>query len=125
MTRSPTWPPRRESRFRCVPKCCGLRIVPMSTCVSRVEDRDLAALAGMVRARRRAAGLSQEDLAGLAGVSVGAVRDLEQGRTIQPHTGTVERLIRAFDLYPAEAAAMTRMAQRTTSAVARLGGVIR
>lgn len=41
---------------------------------------------------RRRAGLSQRELAGRAGVSLGALRDLEQGRTLWPRWGSVESI---------------------------------
>jgi DNA-binding SARP family transcriptional activator/tetratricopeptide (TPR) repeat protein/DNA-binding XRE family transcriptional regulator len=53
---------------------------------------------GLVRVRRLASGLTQEELAELAGVSVGALRDLEQGRTRRPHARLVERLTQALGL---------------------------
>jgi transcriptional regulator with XRE-family HTH domain len=40
----------------------------------------LTALAGNVARHRRAKGMSKKDLAAAAGVDVGTVRDLEQGR---------------------------------------------
>jgi DNA-binding transcriptional regulator YiaG len=43
-----------------------------------------AGMGALVRIRRRAAGLTQHELADLARVSVGTVRDLEQGRTHRP-----------------------------------------
>jgi DNA-binding SARP family transcriptional activator/tetratricopeptide (TPR) repeat protein/DNA-binding XRE family transcriptional regulator len=46
----------------------------------------------LVRDRRRAAGLTQQQLAAAAGVSVGALRDLEQDRTARPHRETAARL---------------------------------
>ncbi|GGL04884.1 BTAD domain-containing putative transcriptional regulator [Mangrovihabitans endophyticus] len=54
-----------------------------------------------IRARRRDVGLSQRDLARLAGIPVGTLRDLEQGRTRHPRPGLLERLERAL---PADAA---------------------
>ena len=55
--------------------------------------RDRSARVGsLVRIRRRAAGLTQQELADLARVSVGTVRDLEQGRTHRPGRGSVARL---------------------------------
>jgi DNA-binding SARP family transcriptional activator/tetratricopeptide (TPR) repeat protein/DNA-binding XRE family transcriptional regulator len=56
----------------------------------------LAGLASLVRDRRRAAGLTQLQLAHAAGVSVGAVRDLEQGRTGQPRQRSVQRIAAAL-----------------------------
>jgi DNA-binding SARP family transcriptional activator/tetratricopeptide (TPR) repeat protein/transcriptional regulator with XRE-family HTH domain len=47
---------------------------------------------------RRAAGLTQQQLAGLAGVSTAAVRDLEQGRRRRPRPATVARLSAALKL---------------------------
>jgi transcriptional regulator with XRE-family HTH domain len=42
--------------------------------------------------RRRAAGLTQEDLARRCHLTVGAVAKLEQGRIIDPRVSTCERL---------------------------------
>jgi DNA-binding SARP family transcriptional activator/tetratricopeptide (TPR) repeat protein len=56
------------------------------------DEPSSAGLAGPVRARRLAAGLTQLQLARSAGVSVGVVRDLEQGRTGQPRRRSVERI---------------------------------
>ena len=52
----------------------------------------------LVRARRRAAGLTQRELADLAQVSLGTVRDLEQGRTQRPSRGSVSKLTAALGL---------------------------
>jgi WD40 repeat protein/DNA-binding SARP family transcriptional activator len=46
----------------------------------------------LVRIRRQAAGLTQQELASLARVSVGTVRDLEQGRTHRPGRDSVSKL---------------------------------
>jgi WD40 repeat protein/DNA-binding SARP family transcriptional activator/DNA-binding XRE family transcriptional regulator len=57
------------------------------------RPRDEGAGAGLlVRIRRQAAGLTQQELASLAGVSVGTVRDLEQGRTHRPGRDLVSKL---------------------------------
>jgi predicted ATPase/transcriptional regulator with XRE-family HTH domain len=58
----------------------------------------------LLRARRRAAGLTQAELAALAGVGVRTVRDLERGRASRPQRTTVELLARALKLTPAERA---------------------
>jgi DNA-binding SARP family transcriptional activator/DNA-binding XRE family transcriptional regulator len=56
--------------------------------------------AALLRDRRRAAGLTQQQLATAAGVSVGALRDLEQDRTSRPRRDTVWRLRAALGLNP-------------------------
>ena len=56
------------------------------------DEPSPAGLAGLVRARRMVTGLTQQQLAKAAGVSVGVVRDLEQGRTGQPRRRSVERI---------------------------------
>ena len=52
----------------------------------------------LIRARRQEARLTQQQLAKNAGVSVGLVRDLEQGRTTRPHRESVRRLASALGL---------------------------
>ena len=52
----------------------------------------------LVRQWRAAAGLTQQELAARAGVSVGAVRDLEQGRVARPQARIVEQLAGALGL---------------------------
>jgi DNA-binding SARP family transcriptional activator/tetratricopeptide (TPR) repeat protein/DNA-binding XRE family transcriptional regulator len=52
----------------------------------------------LLRAHRNAAGLTQRQLADRAGVSVGAVQDIEQGRTVSSRPGTLARLAAALDL---------------------------
>jgi DNA-binding SARP family transcriptional activator/DNA-binding XRE family transcriptional regulator len=55
-----------------------------------------AALGMLVRERRRAAGQTQRQLAMAAGVSVGAIRDLEQGVSGRPRRATMECLATAL-----------------------------
>ncbi|MEU4552718.1 ATP-binding protein [Micromonospora violae] len=52
----------------------------------------------LLRGHRRAAGLTQADLASRAGVGVRTVRDLERGRSIRPQRTTVELLAGALGL---------------------------
>jgi tetratricopeptide (TPR) repeat protein/transcriptional regulator with XRE-family HTH domain len=56
---------------------------------------------GLLRRRRTAAGLTQEELAGRAGLSVRAVRDLERGAS-RPHRRTCGRLADALELTAAD-----------------------
>src|SRR5215469_14441049 len=55
-------------------------------------------IGAFVRARRQAAGLTQQQLADRAGVSVASVRDLEQGRVGRPHSAPASRLADALHL---------------------------
>jgi DNA-binding SARP family transcriptional activator/DNA-binding XRE family transcriptional regulator len=55
-------------------------------------------IAREIRQHRGAAGLSQRGLADAAGLSIGALRDLEQGRTCRPRRETVDGLAAALGL---------------------------
>ena len=66
---------------------------------------------GLVRARRQEASLTQQQLAKNAGVSVGLVRDLEQGRTTRPHRESVRRLASALRLNRQQARELSLAAQ--------------
>ena len=66
-------------------------------CARESADGGFGAL---VRDGRRATGLTQQQLAVAAGVSVGALRDLEQNRTARPHRETAGRLRAALGLGP-------------------------
>jgi predicted ATPase/DNA-binding XRE family transcriptional regulator len=61
--------------------------------------------ASLLRRHRRAAGLTQEALAELAGLSVRAVSDLERGVKRAPHRDTLRALADALGLSPGERAA--------------------
>jgi DNA-binding SARP family transcriptional activator/DNA-binding XRE family transcriptional regulator len=52
----------------------------------------------LIRVHREAAGLTQRQLAETARVSIGVVRDLEQGLTVRPRAETVRRLASALGL---------------------------
>src|SRR5215831_8090029 len=75
-------------------------------------DRYRAArLAALVRDHRRAAGLTQGQLAQSSGVSRAAIRDLEQRRTHRPRAGSLARLADALGLDPAQAEELARLAR--------------
>ena len=61
-------------------------------------DRAAARLASLIAGGRREASLTQQQLADRAVVSLGTVRDVEQGRTSQPRRNTVEALSLALGL---------------------------
>jgi transcriptional regulator with XRE-family HTH domain len=56
----------------------------------------------LIVAHREARGLTQEDLANRAGLSVRAVSDIERGRTRSPHSRTIRLLATALELSQAE-----------------------
>ncbi len=60
--------------------------------------------ASLLRARRERAGLSREDLASLARLSLGTLRNLETGRVSRPQRETLRGLLRveALRLTPSE-----------------------
>jgi len=72
--------------------------------VDQGQDGAAARLGAVIARRRRAAGLTQQQLADLAVVSVGAVRDLEQGRTARPRRATVDALALVLGLDEGEVA---------------------
>lgn len=57
-----------------------------------------SSLGSSVRDLRQQAGLTQQQAADLAGMSVGALRDLEQGRVSAPRAATLRRLAEALRL---------------------------
>ncbi|MEV6282445.1 NB-ARC domain-containing protein [Kribbella sp. NPDC051770] len=70
----------------------------------------------VLRAHRHAADLTQEQLAHTAGVSVEAVRTLENGRRRYPRAQTVELLAKGLGLTPEDLAELTEYARRPTAA---------
>ena len=54
-------------------------------------------LGGLVRSRRIAAGLTQEELSGHAGVSVRTIRDIERGRRATPSSTSIRLLAEALE----------------------------
>ena len=52
----------------------------------------------LVRERRTSIGLTQRDLACASGISIGALRDLEQGRTRCPRWGAVAAIAAALGM---------------------------
>lgn len=59
---------------------------------------DGAGLGAALRAQRVAAGLTQEQLAGLSGLSVRAIGDLERGRVSKPRRESIQLLTEALRL---------------------------
>jgi len=75
-------------------------------------DEDAGGFGDRLRACRKSAGLSQQELAERAGLSIRAVSKLECGRTRWPYPDSVDRLAGALGLRDAERAEFTAAAQR-------------
>jgi DNA-binding SARP family transcriptional activator len=75
-----------------------------------LEASSCGDLSFALRQGRHAAGLTQRQLAAAARLSIGVVRDLEQGVTARPHDGSIQRLaaVLGLDLSPVTAKAPTR-----------------
>lgn len=71
-----------------------------------VRDAAGARLGTLVQEHRRAAGLTQRQLAQLSGLSVAAVRNLEQGRSRRPRRGSLDALARVLGLDVRQLAAL-------------------
>jgi DNA-binding SARP family transcriptional activator/DNA-binding XRE family transcriptional regulator len=70
----------------------------------------------LVRAYRRSAGLTQQELAAKAGLSVAALRDIEQSRRQRPRLSSVIALADALGLDAERAASMVNARREPTSA---------
>jgi predicted ATPase/transcriptional regulator with XRE-family HTH domain len=69
----------------------------------------------LLRRRRRAAGLTQEELAARAGLSARGIADLERGLRRTPRRDTVTLLVRALGGSPEDEAALFAAARRTSA----------
>ena len=81
----------------------------------------VATFASLLRSYRKAAGLTQEELAAAAGLSARAVSDLERGLRVSPHKDTMRLLAEALRLTDAERmdlAAAARSGRRSTQQLA-------
>ncbi|HEY7092746.1 MAG TPA: AAA family ATPase [Ktedonobacterales bacterium] len=70
------------------------------------------AFGSLLRRLRVAAGLTQEALAERAGLSVRAISDLERGVNRAPHDDTLQLLVEALSLHPADRAALVATTQQ-------------
>ena len=66
----------------------------------------------LLRAHRSASGLTQQELASQVGLSVAAIRDLEQGRRLRPRPVSLRGLARALGLEPTQADELEQAALR-------------
>ncbi|TCC24652.1 BTAD domain-containing putative transcriptional regulator [Kribbella speibonae] len=85
--------------------------------MTRRQEEPTVGFGVLLRRLRQEAGVTQRDLAGRAGVSIAAVRDLEQGRTRSPKDSSIEALAEALELTGPDIASL-QAAARTHRAVA-------
>ncbi len=85
------------------------------------SGRSPGGFGAILRGLRIRAGLSQDQLAGKARLSVRAVRELEAGRVARPQSRTVHRLVTALDLPAADAQALLAAVGAGESAGLRVG----
>ncbi|MDT0303594.1 BTAD domain-containing putative transcriptional regulator [Streptomonospora wellingtoniae] len=69
---------------------------------------NVSGLGALVRTSRRQAGFTQQELAHRAGLSVAALRDIEQGRVKQPRASTLRSLVETLGLERADSDALVR-----------------
>lgn len=81
-----------------------------------VRSTQPSTLGALLRRHRAAAGLTQEELARRAGVSVRSVSDVERGVSHWPHPDTIARLADALALGAEARASLTAIARRRPSA---------
>ncbi|MEO3748985.1 BTAD domain-containing putative transcriptional regulator [Plantactinospora sp. B5E13] len=76
-----------------------------------MNDREHEGLGELLRSARVSRGLTQADLAGQAGVSVGVVRDLEQGRSGRPRARSLQALADVLELHQDDRRRMKQLAR--------------
>ena len=80
----------------------------MITVSEGIDGTRYTGMGSVLRRYREERRLTQRELAAAAGLSLGALRDLEQGRTQSPRWDTAERLATALGLGPGQRAELTR-----------------
>ena len=76
-----------------------------------MNDGQTLGFGTLLRRARRAAGLTQEEVAEHTGVSVRTISDLERGVNHSPHTDTIDRLAGALGLQGTQSAAFAAAAR--------------
>ncbi len=98
-----------------LPKSPGLAIGKINCCESSKPGGSLMVL---IRCLRQSAGMTQQQLATQVGLSIGAIRDIEQGRVTSPRRDSACRLAEAFGLDATDSIAEAITADRAGGVVA-------
>src|ERR1043165_5443015 len=83
---------------------------------------DVGEFAALLRACRRAAGLSQDELAELSGLNTRTISNMERGRTRAPYRNSLHRLADALRLRDEARAEFIAAAGRRLAPTANPGG---
>jgi transcriptional regulator with XRE-family HTH domain len=81
-----------------------------------VDGTETGALGQLLRESRQRSGLTQRELAARAGLSVGTIRDLEQGRSRHPHAQSMEAIADVLGLTQRHRSQLRRLALRPPQA---------
>src|SRR5437868_10537763 len=90
-----------------------------------MDSKSLAAFGDLLRRHRAAAGLTQEELAERAGVSIRTIGDLERGVSTSPHRDTIGLLAQALELTGDRRGANSRSEEHTSELQSRFDLVCR
>ena len=90
-----------------------------------MDDRTRADIGRSLRTWRQERGLTQLELAGRAGLSLGAVRDLEQGRSSHPRSRSVHALADVLELSADQRSTFLQLAVRSRPEPTPPGGPVR
>ncbi len=77
-----------------------------------IRTFDLRQLSDVIREHRLRGNWTQDEVAARADISVGSLRDLEQGRIVRPRVTTLRGLAEALDLSGLEAAELIQLGRR-------------
>lgn len=94
---------------------------PWNGVIVAADRVDVGLFGDLLRRERLACGLTQEELAGRAGLSIRAISDLERGRTTRPHPRSVRLLADALGMAPAATDRLVRAARRGRDAAPQQG----
>ncbi|HXT35300.1 MAG TPA: helix-turn-helix domain-containing protein, partial [Chloroflexota bacterium] len=92
----------------CYPQCSAVQLFACLGMMAMSEESASWSVAALLRSYRRAAGLTQEQLAERAGLSARGISDLERDEQRVPRRETLDLLVRALDLDRADRATLER-----------------
>lgn len=115
--------PRWRARFRSEPVLCFSHFGRLTGLTEQdrrwpIGMRETRQITAMLRLHRERAGLTQQELAHRSGLSVAAIRDLEQGRSRRPRARSIRALAEALCLPPEDVAFLFHTVPSTSATTA-------